>query len=134
MKVSFDFDSTLDNPHIQNFALKLINEGFDVHIVTSRPTLWSKYEIWDNDDLYAVAKALNIPREKIHFTDYKPKKLFFEKNPDFIFHLDDDHVEIEQIAHATKVNAVLFDENWESKILEICEINKNNISPFQEIL
>jgi hypothetical protein len=116
MKVSFDFDSTLDNQNIQNFAVKLMNEGFDVHIVTSRPTHWTMDEVWDNSDLFAVAEVLNIPREKIHFTDYKPKKLFFLQNPDFIFHLDDDHIEIEEISHATKVKAVLFDENWESNI------------------
>lgn len=125
MKVSFDFDSTLDNPHIQNFAVKLMNEGFDVHIVTSRPTHWTMDEVWDNSDLFQVAEILNISREKIHFTDYKPKKLFFEQNSDFLFHLDDDHVEIEQISHSTNVNAILLDENWEIKLNELCDMNKS---------
>jgi len=36
-KISFDFDSTLDNEHIQIFAKELIQKGFNVYIVTSRP-------------------------------------------------------------------------------------------------
>ena len=123
MKVSFDFDSTLDNQYIQNYAVKLMNKGYDVHIVTSRPTYWTMDEVWDNSDLYAVAETLNISKEKIHFTDYKPKKLFFLQNPDFLFHLDDDHIEIEEIGHSTKVKAVLLDENWEIKLNVICDIN-----------
>jgi len=122
MKVSFDFDSTLDNQHVQNFAKKLMDDGFDVHIVTGRPTHWSSYEKWDNDDLYAVAKKLNIKKENIHFNDFKLKKYFFLKNEDFIFHLDDDHIETEEINFFTKVPAILFDEKWMDNIMKLINI------------
>jgi hypothetical protein len=118
-KVSFDFDSTLDKPQIQKFAVELMREGFDVHIVTSRPTHWTLDEVWDNSDLFQIAEILNISRKKIHFTDYKPKSSFFEENEDFLFHLDDDHVEIEEITHSTKVNAILLDDNWKENILKL---------------
>jgi hypothetical protein len=121
-KVSFDFDSTLDKPLIQKFAVELMREGFDVHIVTSRPKYWTLDEMWDNSDLFQIAEILNISTEKIHFTDYKPKSLFFEKNEDFLFHLDDDHVEIEQISSSTKVKAILFDEDWKENILSVLKI------------
>ena len=93
--VSFDFDSTLENEHIQKYAIELMNMGYEIHIVTSRPDKWeNKWEIkglpeviWDNDDLYEVADRLGIKRENIHFTEYTPKYKFFERNDDFIFRI-----------------------------------------------
>jgi len=35
-KVSFDFDSTLSRKDVQDFAKKLVSEGYEVWIVTSR--------------------------------------------------------------------------------------------------
>jgi len=108
MKVSFDFDETLDNENIQKYALKLIKDGFDVHIVTSRPSF-----MLNNVDLYKIAKKLSIKDENIHFTDYIPKYKFFEKNEDFIFHIDNDHAEIFEINFYTKTKGILFEEFWE---------------------
>ena len=36
MKVSFDFDGTLSRKDVQDFAIKLVNSGFEVLIFTSR--------------------------------------------------------------------------------------------------
>lgn len=125
-KISFDFDQTLDNEHIQNYAIELMNMNYEIHIVTSRPDKWeNKWKIkglpeviWDNDDLYEVADRIRIKRENIHFTEYTPKYKFFEKNEDFIFHIDDDHIEIDEINNKTKTKAILFEQNWKENCNE----------------
>lgn len=95
MKVSFDFDDTLDKPKVQEYAKELINKGIEVHIVTSRlsdeqalPSInWNK-------DLFEVSDRLGIKRENIHFTPYNFKYLFFIDKPEFIWHLDDNFYEL----------------------------------------
>jgi hypothetical protein len=102
-KVSFDFDSTLDRRDVQQFAKKLINDGFEVWIVTSRTSLEHAKENLDqwsinrveksNLKLFRVADNLGIKREHIHFTNHQLKVEFLE-GKDFIFHLDDDSEEL----------------------------------------
>lgn len=95
MKVSFDFDDTLDQPRVQEYAKELIDRGIEVHIVTSRlsdeqalPSInWNK-------DLFIISDKLGIKREHIHFTPYNLKYIFFINNPGFIWHLDDEFQEI----------------------------------------
>lgn len=126
-KVSFDFDSTLDNEIVQKFVIELMNDGFDIHIVTSRPKQpfenWKSrnnpYFIWDNDDLYQISEILNIKKENIHFMGYKPKVEFFEDNKDFLFHLDDDKLEINEINSIEGVRGVFFDDNWKENCLNL---------------
>jgi S-formylglutathione hydrolase FrmB len=119
-KISIDFDETLDNECVQTFVSKLVNDGHDVHIVTSRPSethMWY-VELWSNNDLYEVAEKLKIKDENIHFTSYVSKFIFFSEleNQDFDFHLDNDELEIKDINKYTKVKGILFDENWETNI------------------
>jgi hypothetical protein len=102
-KVSIDFDSTLDRSDVQQFAKKLINDGFEVWIVTSRTSLEYAKENLDqsiinrieksNLKLFMVADNLGIKREYIHFTNAKLKVEFLE-DKNFIFHLDDDSEEL----------------------------------------
>jgi len=110
-KVSFDFDSTLSRPYIQKYAKELLEKGFEVWIVTSR----NRYILdkgligqphFDNQDLFSIAKEIGIKRENIHFTDHQLKADFFEKNGDFLFHLDDDYLEIKFINRETKVKGI----------------------------
>jgi hypothetical protein len=114
-KVSFDFDGTLSNKHVQKLAQKLIRAKYDVHVVTSRPEFPERYHrFWDNSDLYLICNNLRIKKKNIHFTEYKPKFYFFKDNPDFLFHLDDDDMEIMGINENTKTKGILFDINWEN--------------------
>jgi hypothetical protein len=104
-KVSFDFDSTLDREDVQVFAKHLINEGLEVWVTTSRgsdehinkmrvnPATW-KYP--PNHDLYLITNMIGIPRERIQFTTWVDKWTVLN-NKDFIWHLDDDEVEIKQM-------------------------------------
>ena len=102
-KVSIDFDSTLDRKDIQRFAKKLIDDGYEVWIVTSRlSTEHAKANLdqltinrveKSNLKLFKVADNLGIKREHIHFTNAQLKVEFLE-GKDFIFHLDDDSEEL----------------------------------------
>jgi hypothetical protein len=120
-KISIDFDETLDHEIVQTLVKKMIDDGHDVHIVTSRSKdhMWH-IEIWNND-VYDIANKLGISYDKIHFTSYVPKFIFFSEsdNQDFYFHLDNDELEIEEINKHTKVKGILFDENWESNIKKL---------------
>ncbi len=98
-KVSFDFDGTLARKDVQDFAKELVNAGHDVWIVTSRvatePALkkgWHWIER-QNQELYDVAESCGIPREKIVFTEHVDKIKYLE-GKNFLFHLDDDEVEL----------------------------------------
>lgn len=96
MKISFDFDSTLSRPDIQQIADDLSCRGHDIHITTSRHSVWKWGGINEtfNEDLFEIAEELSISRDKIHFTDMEPKVDFLEG---FDMHFDDDEVEIDLI-------------------------------------
>lgn len=101
-KISFDFDSTLDREDVQEFAKQLVNDGHEIWITTSRfDTESSLKKGWwwiekNNQQLYDVADECGIPRDNISFTAMIDKIKFLEGN-DFLFHLDDDEVELELI-------------------------------------
>jgi hypothetical protein len=119
MKISFDYDNTLIYLCIQEFAKELVDKGLNVHIVTSRPS--SGGLGWNNDELFEVADTIGIKKENIHFTEYCWKYKFFnrEGNEDFVFHLDDDDSEVDEINEKTRyVKGILFDENWKENCLK----------------
>lgn len=91
MKISFDFDSTLGEDRIQRLAKVMIDNGNDVWITTSRMDEEHGGPNW-NREVFAVAKKLEIPREKIRFTNGADKWLFLNG---FDIHFDDDQIEIE---------------------------------------
>ena len=62
MKVSIDYDDTLSTPRGKDLARRLISEGKDVYIVTRRNESMGSA-------VYAVAKELGIPRDRVHFTN-----------------------------------------------------------------
>jgi len=102
--VSFDFDSTLDREDVQEFAKQLIKDGFDVWVTTSRGNddeinklrrNPQAYKFPANHDLYIVTDKIGIPRKRIKFTAWVDKWTVL-KGERFLFHLDDDEIEIEQ--------------------------------------
>jgi len=77
IKCSFDFDGTLDNIYIQDYALELINRGIEVWIDTSRFDKINfikqyhsslEYAELANKDLFDIAKRLGISNHHIYFT------------------------------------------------------------------
>lgn len=61
-KVSFDFDDTIEYPHIQSIAKRYMSEGYDVYIITRRQES-------DSEEVYAVADEIGIPRRRVFFTN-----------------------------------------------------------------
>ena len=102
MKVSFDFDSTLSRKDVQTFAKELVSEGHEVWIVTSRfSDEAGKEKNWhwilgQNQRLFDVAEDCGIKKENIYFTCMESKSVFLE-GKDFVFHLDDDDIELMDI-------------------------------------
>lgn len=118
-KVSFDYDGTSTYPRIQKMMKTLIEKGLELHIVTQRPfhgDIFHTPKQWDNTEVFKLAEELGIPQERIHFLSYGAKRDFFIKNRDFIFHLDDDYIEIDQINEDTFVKGIMFDIDWEENI------------------
>ena len=114
IKVSFDFDYTLSESHIQEYARELIERGYEVWIVTSRldaqhyaeefkTTLY--YGELANKDLFEVANKLGIPEDRIKFTNFQSKWMFLQ-DKDFALHLDDDFNENRGILNHTRTRAV----------------------------
>lgn len=104
MKVSFDFDSTLQLPIIQKIAERHISAGDDVHITTTRSSEPSRYRLVGgrelpppNQDLFKIAKKLGIPNDNIHFTKSQDKVHFLKT---FDIHYDDDEYEIDLITRS----------------------------------
>jgi hypothetical protein len=89
MKVSMDYDQTLSTDRGKELAKKMLKEGQDVSIITRRQSD-------QMDAVYATAKELGIPRDKVHSTDGKLKwetikKLGIEK------HIDNNEKELQAI-------------------------------------
>ena len=116
MKVSFDFDSTLDKKTVQDFAHSLILKGHDVWICTSRTSPEQSKALGWNDDLFLVSDKLGIPRSKIIFTNYEDKSDHLN-GKDFVWHLDDDWIELNQINSKTDVVgiSVFGNSTWKQK-------------------
>ena len=120
MKVSFDFDGTLSKKKIQSYAKSLIKRGYDVRITTARYDEDNKH-LWatnpTNECLYKVVDDLKIPRKNIQFMNMKDKASYFKNNPDFLFHLDDDWLELAEIRKFTNVPAIncFGNENWKEE-------------------
>lgn len=96
MKVSFDFDSTLDREDIQNLAKRFIAFGDDVHITTTRRSKIEYIHI-ENKEVFDVAKKLGIKESNIHFTNMEDKEPYLR---DFDIHFDDDEYEIDLITRS----------------------------------
>lgn len=128
-KVSFDFDDTLSNIKVQKYAKELSND-YEIWVVTNRyddtqlhlhKSIISKqigkpeHEV-NNDDLYKVTKKLNIPDNHIHFCNKEGKDGYFKDHDNFIFHLDDDKEEIDNIQKYTDVPVVdVTKSNWKER-------------------
>lgn len=108
MKVSFDFDNTLDREDVQRFAKELVEtEDVEVWITTSRkdvytqPYTLSGEKVYpSNSDLFKVADEIGISHDRVIFTCLEDKVDYLE-GKDFVFHLDDDDVELMLLLEST---------------------------------
>lgn len=93
LKVSIDFDGTLSRIDVQEYAQKLLAEGVDVWVVTTRYDENHKHKYAEDydvtsDDLWSVVDAIGIPRWKVRYTNMEWKYTYLI-GTDFIWHLDD---------------------------------------------
>jgi hypothetical protein len=95
MKVSFDFDGTLEFQDTQEYAAELIAKGVEVWVVTTRWDENHKHKYPENatlDDLWEVVDRLGIPRHQVRFTCMEWKYTYLN-GTNFIWHLDDNPAE-----------------------------------------
>jgi hypothetical protein len=140
MKVSFDFDGTLEFEYVQEFAKSLIKRGIEVWIVTTRydanhdhkwrasfpeaewASIYDQHDGDPNFHVWGVAEKLNIPKHHVRFTcmEYKHKYLSGTK---FVFHLDDNPEEMKNaITHKCNVPFVDVDHyNWQNQCEELIQ-------------
>jgi hypothetical protein len=98
MKVSFDYDGTLQREDVQEYAKELLDRGVDVWVVTTRYDENHKHKYSMNvtlEDLWEVVDRLGIPRWKVRFTNMQ-WKTFYLNGTSFKWHLDDNDDEFRQ--------------------------------------
>lgn len=117
ISISFDFDSTLSLPHVQEYCKYLINKGqVEICICTRRygpdtkgnpnDPYWTNLGSKNWEDVFKLAEELKIDKQNIIFCDMG-KKSDFLKDKDFLWHLDDFKEEVDEISKNTKVKGVL---------------------------
>jgi hypothetical protein len=123
-RISFDFDETLDRADVFRIAQQ-ISKHVEIWIVTSRCTEEEFKKInlyYNNNDLYDVANKLNIPNERIVFTNLTSKSTFFNKtNLKFVAHLDNDDIELLDIDDLDKdiITINVCQKDWNKKLLSL---------------
>ena len=128
MKVSFDFDGTLDRDVVQQYAKELVGRGHEVWITTARfekiedydAKFMKKHGIYNLNEqhryLFEVALACGIEDDHIHFCNMADKWEWI-KDKDFLWHLDDDWEELKGINVMTDAVgvSVFGNSTWKNK-------------------
>ena len=123
-RVSFDFDGTLTERRVLNFAHELKTQGCELWITTLRHSHESMATLgitkfYDNEDLFKIAKQLGIKTNHIQFCNETGYKLEYLIDKDFRFHLDDDRYIIHSIGqHLPHIIVDCYDPNWKIQCLE----------------
>ena len=102
--ISFDFDGTLSLPSVQEVAIELVNNGYNVIAVTTRH---SKYL---NQDLIKVIDKVGI--SKVIYTDGDKKYHYME---DVDIHFDNDETELREISRNTYTEVInVTEKQWKA--------------------
>jgi len=71
------------------------------------------------DELYEIANNIGIIKEHIKFTNFVDKYKFL-KSKNFMFHLDDDHIELLLINNNTNVKGIdVLQSDWKEQCEKI---------------
>lgn len=124
IRVSFDYDNTLDRIEVQEYAKELVESGYEVWIVTSRYSNeeaknvnWGKITVDSdvvdypnfiknkNKELFNIADEIGIPKSQILFTNAIWKYPSIRDNK-MIWHLDDNHKELNLINKFTDAKGI----------------------------
>jgi hypothetical protein len=132
IKVSFDFDGTLEFEDVQRYAAKLLQKGIEVWVVTTR---WDenhkhKYPLNSTlDDLWEVVDRLGIPRHRVRFTCMEWKATYL-KGTHFVWHLDDNDQEVTAAKKTEGCNVPIIDvlgNDWEEKCDRLLRVRLNEV-------
>ena len=140
IKVSFDFDKTLSEKEVQDFAKQLTDLNVEIWIVTRRYDCIDKYSekeiaqwgivdlVKEHQDLFDIAFDLNIPIEHIVFMNNRSKTEFFIENQDFLWHLDDNYGELTEIIATTNIAGVHYSKliDWKLICLNAIKIKEGD--------
>jgi hydroxymethylpyrimidine pyrophosphatase-like HAD family hydrolase len=103
IRVTFDYDDTLTEENVRQYASELKERGFDVWVVTARTSNFSQ-------DVYSDTDELGIARNHVIFTEGEYKQDFIREIAP-IFHVDDDHIETVLIRASTRTVGVRHSHN-----------------------
>lgn len=139
-KVSFDFDGTIGHKNdIQEYCKTLLsNNQVEVFITTRRygpdskgnpeDPWWVNIGTKNWEEVYKLADTLGINRDNIHFCNMKMKYDYL-KDKDFLWHLDDDMLEVEEINMLPDTRAIWINEDWLTECNKLINENiKSSIS------
>jgi hypothetical protein len=146
MKVSFDFDGTLERTDVQEYAAQLIKLGVEVWVVTTRydsnhQHKWFKAypeELWakitsnttgdPNAKLWAVVDRLGIPRYHVRFTCMEWKYTYLNGTK-FLWHLDDNPEEFKHARnHDCNITMIQVESgSWKQKCEKLIELRLSEI-------
>jgi len=96
MNCSFDFDGTLDQAEVQDYAKGLIKRGYNVTIVTQRPLVMFR-------EVLNIGLSLGVEMNNIIYCGIRDK-VDVLSNMEYAFHLDNKLVECK--------NFVMYDKNF----------------------
>ena len=135
--VSFDFDGTLSRPDVQIYAAELVRRGLRVWVVTARYDENHQHRYAANPtnaDLWAVTQQVGIPKHQVRFQNMRPKAEYLDWTH-FVWHLDDDPVELSQIQHSKLCQVVGIDAfagGWKAKCERLLRRTQPGITPQPE--
>ncbi|MGL4584269.1 MAG: hypothetical protein ACRCVU_14970 [Flavobacterium sp.] len=121
MRVSFDFDGTLTEPLIEQYAKELVMKGISVFIVTGRynELLCVMHGINANDDLFDLADKIGIVHKHIIFTN-RADKSYTIGGSGLVWHLDDDLNALNDINRYSDVKGIwIGNDDWKEKCEEL---------------
>jgi hypothetical protein len=155
MKVSFDFDGTLEHEEVQEYAKELIKRGIEVWIVTTRydanhqhkwinqfpdaewALIYDKHNGDPNFHVWGVAEKLGIPKHHVRFTCMEWKHKYLDGTK-FVWHLDDNPEEFSQAkANGCNVPMIQVDSNtWKEKCNRLIQawLDKHQTAENKDIL
>ncbi|MDM1398963.1 hypothetical protein HX049_17650 [Myroides odoratimimus] len=117
MRVSFDFDGTLTEKEVAQYAEELIHKGIDVFIVTGRynELLCSMNGGKNNEDLFLLADKIGIAHKHIIFTN-RADKSYTIGGSGLIWHLDDDLNALNDINRYSDIKGIwIGEDNWKEQ-------------------
>lgn len=89
-KISFDFDGTLDTPKGKALAKRLMTQGYQIYIISSRNDRFSK-------SVEKVADDLGIPNGRIYLTGSNAAKIEYIKKLGIEKHYDNNMDVVKQL-------------------------------------